>query len=245
MGAGTMSGTWLMVDEGSSCVLGIEQLVASFFIVELTQTDKRLEETRTLCRQDYTELLGLKILISEDARDAIEFRQLESGLIGGLQAGSTYSSGTIAALWGLDLEDPYTESIPEDSDDPRVVDGDGDGNPALTFAFEGSSCERYTAQKQLFRYQGTLVGPNDVEGMSMKVTDVVVYDSSQPLCGIAPQVRSNDPSSRFRMVRADGAGGSPNADLDGDGEISCSEAANFFDDIIERREADPERCEVD
>lgn len=244
-GAGTMSGVWLLVDEGSSCVLGIEQLVASYFVVELTQSGKRLTETRTLCRQEYTELLGLKIVLSDEARKGIEFRQLETGLINELQVGGTYSSGTIAALWGLNLENPYTDAIPEDSEDPQVVDGDGDGNPAITFSFEGSSCERYTAQKQLFRYQGTLVRPNAVEGVSMTVTDVVVYDSSQPLCGIAPQVRSNDPSSRFRMVRADGVGGSPNADLDADGEITCDEADRFFDSLIERREADPERCEVD
>ena len=244
-GAGTMSGTWLMVDEGSTCVLNVEQLAVSYFVVELTQDGRRLTESRTLCEQNYSELLGLQIQLSDEARQAIEWQQLDPGLISGLQLGGTYSSGTVLALWGIELENPYDESIPEDPEDPRVVDSDDDGNPAITLSFEGSSCERYTAQKQLFRYTGTLVAPNDVRGSTVTVTDVEVYDSSAPLCGVAPPVRSNDPESFFRMIRADGLGGSLNADNDGDGTISCAEAAPYFDSILELREANDDRCELD
>lgn len=244
-GAGTMAGTWLMVDEGSTCVLGVEQLAVSFFVVEFTQNGRALSESRRLCRQNYSELLGLKIRLSDAARHAIEFRQLEPGLISDLQVGGSYSSGTILALWGLDIEAPYDQPIPSDEDDPIVVDSDGDGNPAITFTFEGSSCERYTAQKQFFRYNGTLISPNDVRGSIVNVTDVEVYGSTSPLCGVSPPVRSNDPESRFRMVRIDGLGGAPNADTDADGTISCDEADPYFESVLELREADDARCESD
>jgi hypothetical protein len=47
------------------------------------------------------------------------------------------------------------------------------------------------------------------------------------------------------MVRIDGLGGAPNLDENEDGQITCDEASVAFLEVIERREADRERCKRD
>ncbi len=241
-GAGTMTGIWLQGAEGSSCVLGEEQVTHTYFIVEIEQTDRVLDERRIACRIQPSELLGLKIVIPDAAREAIVYDSPGYGQITKLLVGGGYTSPQEIALWGVELDDPYLDLLPTDPDDPRVIDGDNDGQPGLTFTFEGSDCERYSSQKQITQYFGFLTQPNEVIGTSVQSTDIAVYGSSQQLCGIAANVQPNDEYNTFRMVRIDGRGGSINLDADGSGDIDCSEVANYLEEVLPVRPPNAEYC---
>jgi hypothetical protein len=57
----------------------------------------------------------------------------------------------IAWTWGIqDMDDPYSDPLPEDADDPRVWDQDDDGHPGVTvhvFAPEG---DRYMVRRAVW-----------------------------------------------------------------------------------------------
>lgn len=241
-GAGTMQGTWLMLHEGSTCVINDEQLTHAWYIVEIDEIDRVLRESRRLCRVDLSPILGLRVLIPEAVRDSIDFIDVDRGYASSLRVGGSYSSSTEVALWGLDLENPLEDTLPAEATDPRVIDGDNDEQPGVTFEIENSTCRRYQGQRQIIRYDGVFVTPNALEGTSINLTDIKVYGSTEPLCGIAPPVISNDAHSRFKMVRVDGAGGALDLDQDGDGKISCAEAAPAFDEVLTIRSADRANC---
>lgn len=240
-GAGTMSGAWLLLHERSTCLLGQEQLTHATYIIDIDQEGSTLRETRRLCETNLSEVLGMRIRIPQKVIDNIDFIQQDQGLVSTLRVGGTYLSSTEVAQWGLALEDPTTDSIPESADDPRVIDTDEDGNPAVTFQV-GDDCERYQAQRQLLRYSGRFTAPNQIDGSSAGVTDIVVYGGSNNFCTIAPPVEPNDPASRFRMVRIDGKGGAVNADSNNDDAISCEEAIALSPFVMQRRESDSSNC---
>lgn len=241
-GAGTMSGTWLMLHEGSSCVLGDEQLTHAWYLIEIEQIGRSLEERRRICRVDLSPVLGLRVIIPEATRDAIQFIDYDRGLVSDLRVGGSYTSSLELALWGVELEDPISDELPSSAEDARVVDTDGDENPAVTFEIDGSSCLRFAGQRQAIQYSGTFETPNAIRGTSVNVTDVKAYGSTEVLCGIAPSIVSNDAQSKFRMLRIDGLGGTVDLDANNDGAISCEEAAPAFAAVMERRVADRERC---
>lgn len=240
-GAGTMSGTWLLVHERSTCLLGQEQLTHATYLIEIEQNGSTLRETRTLCDAHLSEVLGMQIRIPPKVLESIDFIERDQGLVSSLRVGGSYLSSTEVALWGLTLDEPTTDAIPEDAEDSRVLDKDDDGNPAVTFQV-GDDCERYQAQRQLLRYTGTFTTPNQIDGQSAGITDLTVYGGSNDFCTIAPPVEPNDPASRFRMVRVDGKGGSTEADRNDDDTISCEETIALSSQVINRRESDADRC---
>ncbi len=241
-GAGTMSGTWLLYHERSSCVFGQEQLTHATYLIDIAQEGPTLVETRRLCKTALTPMFGMEVVVPDAVLGAIEFVAVDRGLVSTLKLGGTYTSSTEVALWGVTLDQPLTEALPVEASDARVIDQDGDGQPGVTLEV-GSECKRYQGQRQIIRYTGTFVAPNRIDGASSGVTDLNVFGASEGFCAIAPPVESNDPHSRFRMVRVDGLGGAYDADVDGDGVVGCDEAMLIAGSVLDEREVDHELCE--
>lgn len=249
-GAGTMTGTWMLLHERSTCVeVGqpAEQLTRAVYRVDIEQSGQRLHEERELCDTSLTPVLGQSIEISNAVLETISFVDVDFGFISSLRDGGTYTSATEVALWGLDpaeIDDPVVDPISEEPGDGSAeIDADDDGEPGVSFMLEGD-CRRYTAQRQIIRYRGRFTTPNQIDGESTGHTDIIVYGSSRPICGIAPSVRSNDADSRFRMYRVDGKGGAFDADEDGNGEVSCEEIRALpTDRVFESRPANDDNCD--
>ena len=242
-GAATMAGTWLLVHEASTCVVVDEQVTWGSYLIEIAQDGRILTETRRECEVTLSPVFGLVAVVPEATLESLRFYPVDSGLVSSLAVGGSYNSSTEVGLWGVELDDPLADLVPTDPDDPAVFDGDGDGNPGVTFGAAGTTCERYVAHRQVVRYFGTFVRPNQIDGSSITVTDSNVIGSSMPLCGVNPRITANDEHSRFRMVRIDGAGESIDLDDDGDGAVSCEEAEPWFERVLERREQDAANCD--
>lgn len=241
-GAGTMTGTWLLAHQASNCVFGQEQVSVAFYLVEMEQEGRAISETRRTCEFELSAILGLKPIIPAVVAESIDFVSVDDGYVSSPSTNGAYTSSTEVAQWGVQLDDPLTDPLPEDPEDPRVVDSDEDGNPGVTFEIEGSECVRYVSQRQVVRYLGVFDSPNLVTGRSVTLTDSALYGSTQPLCGVNPALIPNDAFSEFRMGRVDGLGGSFDADADGDGEVTCAEVSRLFDEAIDRREPKSENC---
>ena len=241
-GAGTMSGVWALGHRGSTCVLGQEQITDALYRVVIDGEDVSLHESRALCAMELTSVLGLTPVIPKATRESIQFPEVDRGYVTGLRVGSSYVSSVEVGLWGLDLEDPMNDPLPDMIDDAAVVDRDEDDNPGVTVVFEESECARYVVQRQRISYQGLFTTPNRIEGKSANFTEVNVLDSTQVLCGVSPPLVANDQRSSFVMVRVDGLGGAPDLDRDRDGEVSCEEISFVFDSLFEPTEPDPSTC---
>lgn len=240
-GAGTMSGTWLKLHMASTCVMGQEQITEAYYLVDIEEDGAALHEELRLCQLEMTPVLGFRPVATPEAIDAFDFTTVDHGIITGLLEGATYSSATEVGLWGVELDDPVSDSMPVDADDDRVVDGDGDGNPGISMKLEGSGCERFTGQRQIVRYFGTLKAPNDIRGGSASRTEVEVYGGSDIVCELAPDVEANDEYSFFRMVRVDGLGGAIDVG-DGD-EITCEDVESHLDKMWQEAEPHSDHCD--
>lgn len=242
-GAGTMTGTWLLVHEASTCVVVDEQVTWGSYLLEIEQQGRVLTEARRECELTLSPVFGLQMVASDAALGSLAFHEVDKGLVSAPTVGGTYNSSTEVGLWGIELNDPLADEVPTEPDDPAVFDSDGDGNPGVTLQAAGTSCERWLAHRQVVRYFGTFTQPNQIDGTSLTATESNVIGSSMPLCGVNPRITANDEHSRFRMVRVDGAGESVDLDADGDGTISCEEAAPWFERVLERREQDAANCD--
>lgn len=243
-GAGTMTGTWMLVHEASTCVLSQEQVTTAFYLVDIEQDGSSpvLHERRRLCDMRLSAILGLTPVIPLSVLETIEFTDIDLGLISSLRPRAGYTSSTEVALWGVNLDDPLRDKLPEGPEDPAVFDADNDGEPGVTLLMEGTDCKRFVAQRQIVRYTGSLTTPNQIDGTSTTLTDTEVFSATKPLCAVNPPLEANDRHNRFRMVRIDGLGGSFNADKNGDEIITCAEIEPLLDLAWQRREADKKNC---
>lgn len=241
-GAGTMEGTWLLVHENSSCVLGQEQVSVADYLIDIEQRGQALRETRTICSLDLSPVLGLGVTVPPAAFQSVEYAEVDLGFFSALGEGGGYSSSLELALWGVRLEDPFFEELPRDKDDARIFDADEDGAPGVTFVVGDDVCERHTIQRQLIHYTGSFTAPNRIDGSSTNLTETLVIGGTSPICKTSPAVKSNDSFNHFIMVRVDGRGGAIDLDADSDGEITCDEIKGASVTLIPGREPANANC---
>jgi hypothetical protein len=245
-----MDGTWLMVHEQSICVetlgLNAEALSVSAEIVEMTQNGGRVTEDRTICSIGLTKLLDIATDFPNVAAQAHQPIFMSDSSVSGNSFGAAYASGLEAQLFGLTMEDPLTETMPENADDPRVVDADNDGQPGVTLLVSGGAavggCDMYVLQRSAIRYLGQFERSNLINGTSITYYSQKVLGASQSLCAVPRTITPNDRSSVFVMHRVDGQGGSLDIDYDGDGTISCDEANEATRQLWQFREPNNELC---
>lgn len=94
----------------------------------------------------------------------------------------TFEREETVQLIGVRLDDPANDPLPEDADDSRIFDQEGDGKPGATAVVAGGidggqliSGEAYFVQRQTFAYSGTVTA----DGSAM--TGLFVDDSTQKI----------------------------------------------------------------
>jgi len=99
-GAGTMSGTWMLIHEASTCVLSQEQVTTAFYLIDIEQDGDGpvLHERRRLCDMRLSAVLGLTPVIPLSVLETIEFTDIDLGLISSLRPRAGYTSSTELAL---------------------------------------------------------------------------------------------------------------------------------------------------
>lgn len=85
---------------------------------------------------------------------------------------------------GIRLDDPANEPLPDDPDDPRIVDDDGDGNPGVTVTIRVTDDligELYIARREIFAYEVFLTDPDTLEGTVTDDSEQLIIGASDPI----------------------------------------------------------------
>ena len=247
----TFDGAWAHYSQVSTCVdigSSLEQINRTLYRVNLSQkAHGGMIEEWEACEIDLTPVIGVKARIPEKLRKSIYPLTTDQGQAVGSPPEQRYVSGPVVVLWGVDMDDPTIDPMPEDGTDERIYDMDGDGEVGATLQI-GDTCEAYMVQRGQTSYSGVLTAPNVIEGEALSVTEQLVIDASSPLCKTSYQTRSQPRRSFFKRVRIDGRGGSLNLDLDDDGDLSCEELLmgrdTLFEEHFEVQEVDDTSCRL-
>ena len=85
---------------------------------------------------------------------------------------------------GIVLDDPANESLPNDPNDPRIVDADGDGQPGITVTIKVSpelTGELYIARREVFAWEALLTDPDRLDGTVTDDSEQLVIGASDPI----------------------------------------------------------------
>lgn len=242
-----IDGVWLQYSQISTCVdiVGhFEQMMRAVYLVESSQDDSGvLQEQWTACEIELTPLLGMQPTVSQALLDGTYPVVTAQGLVNATRVGGDYVSGALAEIWGIAFDDPIHDLFPDNSEDSRIYDSDGDGHPAATLMF-GVFCDSYVAQRTISNYHGTFISPDRIEGTAVSATRQLVIDATQPLCEVDYETRPNSARNSFGRIRIDGQGHSLDLDSNGDSIIGCEEVVPFRDTLFDTVTIDDESCEV-
>ena len=103
---------------------------------------------------------------------------------------------------GATLEDPATDPLPTDSEDPRVTDPDGDGHPGMTVEVEGLvSGQVYLVQRLVRGLRGEIDVDRRFTGTVTGTADQVVIGASNAILKtFTPRFEHNPDPERNTFV---------------------------------------------
>lgn len=240
----SVTGTWVLFTEIVNCVsfIGSEENVAlTIARVEIVQDGVELSESRSTCLIEASEVFGMETVMPQAIYDGVNPYEVSSTLLGD-SSGAAYDSGPELQLWGVELSDPFNDDLPTELGDPRIIDSDLDGNPGVTFVFNGGFCNMFAVERSVNFYQGRLISPTVIEGEVVTRTEEVIIDATNEFCSVSFDKVSYNLYNRFKLVRVDGINGAPALDLDQNNEVDCDEIIAFKNDLFEISQPDSGRC---
>lgn len=122
-----------------------------------------------------------------------------------IQVGANVTTAPTVVIAGWKPVDPETDVLPTSPTDPRVVDGDGDGQPGLTANTNLFNSDAYLVVRQKTQFNGKIVSLNEIDGAPTGLVEMSVLGSSTGLlpAGALPVSTSTTPPS-YRLVRVTG-----------------------------------------
>lgn len=237
------TGTWLLFTEDRKCLYSagdtVEALIWTWYTVDVERregSDIVLRQRIAMCKQELSPLaFGFLTVVPDIVTDSLVPNEV-NGYLFGSEPGSPYFSERTVENWGIDGL-PLDEPLPTTPDDPRVVDLDEDGLPGVTLPVETVTglaiCDPYVVQRVTGELEGEVVNALRLEGVPTIITEKEIIGASTELCESGDLVESPG-RDRFVMVRIDGQSGSADADVDGDGVVSCPEVREVFETIMTR-----------
>lgn len=207
-----LSGQWVKLTAASALtdtVVGDEEESTTYSLlrVEIDHQADELSLVSEACAVDIVDESDFaNTIIPDSFVDALEPTQREG----------TFSSGVFELprhyeVRGVEFDDgenPESEPLPEDADDPRIFDADGDGNPGLTIFVDAGivSGEIYVVQRGWDELEGEVIDEDRIEGLLEWNDEQEILGASEEALLIAEPTSRPNPepeSSYFSMRRLD------------------------------------------
>lgn len=179
-------------------------------LVKWTQNGTQVSYSETTCGLRTDKVFGAETQYPESFIKAIDVRH-RTGTLSGLDAGASFRAGPYVQAFGVNLTDPYRDSLPTDPSDPRIVDSDRDGNPGVTVGIYHpmvGTGHVFIAQRSVARLEGTMSEGGKVTGVVYTAPDMFKIDADRWWLKVdSPQRPHPDPKeSPFVLVPvADGS----------------------------------------
>lgn len=205
----SLSGRWVMVQVTTTksdlpFVGAARASTRAVLLYDLTHDGTRVRGPGELCSLDieaYPDLL--RPVIPKRFARAVRPSPVDATLTV-VDGRPHLESARALVVVGAALKEPWSEALPDEDDDPRIRDTDGDGHPGVTIELVGLvEAEVYMAQRRWDRLQGDVRGADRVEGTVVHANEQSFLGSDLPLVNMIPQMDPDLERSRFLMQRVD------------------------------------------
>lgn len=161
----------------------MKTMIVSYGFTNFTVEDGKLVEAEQFCTADQVSDQAIETAISDAGTQAIKpvSTPVEvSGTPGSLRIRRSATPTPV----GIELEDPATDELPADPEDPRIVDADGDGKPGITVTVkigDSFSGELYLARREIFAYDLVQKDADTLAGTVKDSSEQLVIGASDPI----------------------------------------------------------------
>lgn len=161
----------------------MKTMIVSYGFTNFTVEDGKLVEAEQFCTADQVSDQAIETAISDAGTQAIKpvSTPVEvSGTPGSLRIRRPATPTPV----GIELEDPATDELPADPEDPRIVDADGDGKPGITVTVkigDSFSGELYLARREIFAYDLVQKDADTLAGTVKDSSEQLVIGASDPI----------------------------------------------------------------
>jgi hypothetical protein len=179
-------GRWAHYDAVAYEEGDLKTLIVSYGFNDFSVVDGRLIDAASFCFSEQRTNQPIEVSLSDAATQAIRppATPVEVDSVDGVLRVVREATPTPV---GIRLDDPATESLPADPEDPRVVDDDGDGRPGITVTIRAGDLvgELYIARLEIFAYEAFLAEPDVLEGTVTDRSQQLILGASDPLFATA------------------------------------------------------------
>ena len=161
----------------------LKTLIISYGFNDFTEVDGQIVDQGSFCFSEQRTDQPIQTSLSDAATQAIKppAVPLEIDVVDGVLRVQRPATPTPV---GIRLDDPFTEPLPTDPNDPRIVDDDGDGKPGLTVTIEVTPeliGELYIARREIFAFEAFLTEPDVLTGQVTDNSEQLVIGASDPI----------------------------------------------------------------
>ncbi|MEM8706784.1 MAG: hypothetical protein AAGE98_10030 [Actinomycetota bacterium] len=186
--AAQLVGRWAHYDVVAYEDDDLKTLIISYGFNDFTLDGDTLIDQASFCFSEQRTDQPIQTMLSDAATQAIQPPPTEVTVdeIDGLVRLTRPASPTPV---GIRLDDPFTESLPTDPSDPRIVDDDGDGQPGITVTItvtDDLQGELYIARREIFAYEARLTEPDRLDGTVTDDSEQLVIGASDPIFATSP-----------------------------------------------------------
>lgn len=160
----------------------LKTMIVSYGFTDFAVEDGELIESEEFCTAEQVTDQAIQTSVSDAATQAIRPVPTPVEVSGEPGAWEVHRPATPTPV-GIRLDDPVDESLPDDPDDPRIVDDDGDGKPGITVEIRiGDSVEElYIARREIFAYDLVQDGPDSMTGTVTDGSEQLVIGATDPI----------------------------------------------------------------
>ncbi|MDP6944897.1 MAG: extensin family protein, partial [Myxococcota bacterium] len=180
-----------------------------FGVVQAVQDHTSVTFYLALCGIQLPEVAGYEPRVDEETIRRLPAIASQAQLFDA-DGEARFQTDPSAWVVGATLESPLEDVMPEDDEDPRVVDVDLDGEPGITMMLE--DWEIYGAMRLLFQLHGALGEGGVLSGNAEVSMSTAVYGDTVPLINVAKKIKKMQEESNvvgenhvFVMTPFDGA----------------------------------------
>jgi hypothetical protein len=204
-----LTGSWASRVVNSQCfdgTLGQDTVqITTLSLIRLSQQGLTVDMTTEVCSVELSPYLGNVTSYPPTAVAAIHVPdqtvELEESTTGALWE----PSHRVSLLGWEATGDPTSDPLPQEPDDPRVIDADRDGHPGVTLNVDATiDGDVYIANRNITETTGVIMSEDLIQGASRTTQAQNILDSSPALLRFNKIQASPNPdagSSNVEMVR--------------------------------------------